>query len=105
MAETYPNAACEGKSGCRATHLLYLYALVAGCTAAQTSAGVSRPAIGYFGITNAASYYSAEGADRTVSGEIAPGSLFVIAGVNLGPAQAQMAHTPRPALELGGTSV
>src|SRR5262245_48010511 len=64
-----------------------------------------QPVIGWISITNAASYYSEEGPEETVVGEIARGAMFVIAGNNLGPADAQTAQeSPLPS-ELAGTSI
>jgi hypothetical protein len=60
----------------------------------------AQPANGWFGITNAASYYSEEGREETVVGEIARGAMFVIPGSNLGPAEAQTAQDSPLATEL-----
>jgi uncharacterized protein (TIGR03437 family) len=81
------------------------------CAAALVPCLQAQPVIGW--LTNAASYYSEEGpeeagtplAAQTVVGEIARGAMFVIAGGNLGPAEAQTVQDSRLLTELAGTSV
>ena len=68
----------------------------------------AQPVISYAAITNAASYYSEGdllGPEETLVGEIAQGSMFVISGRKIGPAEAQRAQDLPLPTELAGTSV
>jgi uncharacterized protein (TIGR03437 family) len=64
----------------------------------------AQPVVSHFGIANAASFYSEEGPGETRTGEIAPGSIFVVAGRNLGPIETRTAWDSPPR-ELSGVSI